>query len=89
MSISDNREDSKCYAPPYEPLKAVRLPDPIPDIGMEAGTYGCIDRVYDGGKGIKMMLVDFSSADGPSALVGMEILPDSSLRIVGHSELGG
>lgn len=68
----------------YEKMDVVFIPEAIPEIGMEAGRAGVVDTVYDGGR---MLLVDASSAEGPSALVDLRLDEDGSTHVVGYSEL--
>jgi hypothetical protein len=66
----------------YQEMDIIAIPDPIPEIGMEAGRMGVVDTVYDGGR---MLLVDASSPEGPSALVDVRLDPEP--RVVGYSPL--
>jgi hypothetical protein len=69
----------------YEAMDMLRLPEPIEELGMEAGTPGVVDTVSDGGR---MLLVDVSGPNLPaSALVDVEVGDDGSEHVVGYSKL--
>lgn len=68
----------------YKEMDVVAIPEAIPEIGMEAGRVGVVDRVWAGGK---MLHVDASSPTAPSALVDLRVEPDGSLCVVGYAEL--
>jgi len=68
----------------YKELDTIRIPEPIPQIGIRAGDVGVIDSVYDEGR---MLHVEVSrTSDGLIALLDIATEPD--LHIVSYSELG-
>jgi hypothetical protein len=77
------------WAPPYEELRSVRIPEAIPELAIEAGDTGCIDSVYALEDGTLALLVDVSGPGAPcGALKDVEVLPDGRSRVAGFSRLG-
>ena len=80
-------------APPYEPLRSVRLPDGagIPELGIGPGVLACIHSVHEREDGTLGILAEISSPDLPVAclFLHLEVLQDGSLRLAGYSKPGG
>ncbi len=73
----------KGAAKTYEKLDAIRIPEPIPEIGVREGDVGVIDSVYDDGK---MLHVEVSrTSDDLIALLDISTEPD--LHVMGYSRL--
>ncbi len=83
----DNHEESKWDAPPYEMNRVVRIPEAIPELGLEAGDGAVIHSVREVGGGTRL-LAEVSGPEAPcDAIIYIEVLPDHTLRLVGYSKL--
>lgn len=70
----------------YKMLDSVPIPEAIPELGIEAGTMGVVDSVYDEGR---MLLVEVPRPGGTSVgLVDIRVDPGGVTRVVGYSRLG-
>jgi hypothetical protein len=43
---ASSRWEDPWVAPPYEPLRGVRMPEGKPELGIEPGEGACFDSVY-------------------------------------------
>lgn len=67
----------------YKKMDTIRMPEPIPQIGIQAGDAGVVDSVYDEGR---MLVVEVSrTSDGLVAILDIATEPD--LHIVSYSKL--
>lgn len=72
----------------YRYMDTIALPEPIEALGLEAGMPGLVDSVSRTGEGTLLLAVDLSGPERPSsAIVEIEVLPDGTKRVVGHSKL--
>lgn len=70
----------------YKMLDVVRIPESIPEAGVEAGDVGVVDSVYHEGE---MLLVEVSQQDGSvMALLDIKVLPDGALSVVSYTTFG-
>ncbi len=84
MSGHRGGDSSKRDAPPYEMNRVVRIPEAIPELGMEAGDAGVIDSVHDG----RILFVEVPKPGGISAgFVTIEIGADGPERVMDYSRL--
>ena len=88
MSTADETKRS-WEAPPYEPLRSVRIPgeEGIPELGIGPGATACIDLVHEREDGSLYILAEISGPYLPVActFVEMEVSPNGELRMVGYS----
>lgn len=72
----------------YKALDTVPIPEPIPELGVEAGDLGVVDFVYGDGRGLH---VEIGREDGTTAgFVQLEAIEDaedadSSWRVVSYT----
>ena len=69
----------------YKELDSVAIPSDVPELGAKAGDRGVIATVWDDGR---MLDVEVPKPAGTSAgFVDLEVLPDGTLRVVGHAKM--
>jgi len=69
----------------YRELDTVEIPEDVPGLEVARGDTGVISAVWDGGR---MLDVEVPREGGTSAgFVDLEVLPDGSTKVVGHSRL--
>ena len=87
------KRETEWEAPPYEPLRSVRIPGEagIPELGIGPGAHACIDSVREREDGILGILAEISGPDLPVAclFLYLEVLPDGSLRLAACSKREG
>lgn len=80
-----SRKERDWWAPPYEMNRVVRIPEAIPELGVEAGDGAVIDSAYNEGR---MLFVEIPREGGWTVgFASLEVLPDGSLHLVGYSTL--
>ena len=84
----DPEGGSRWDAPPCEMNRIVRIPEAVPELGVEPGDSGVIDCAHDLGDGKLLLNVEVPKDGGVSAgFLDVEVLPEGSLRVVGYSRL--
>ena len=64
----------------YRELDVVAIPEPVPELGIKAGTEGVVDHAYDGGRRAD---VEVSRSDGETVgFVTLDSRPEP--RVVAH-----
>lgn len=72
----------------YHSMDMIRLPEPIKELGLKAGTPGAIDTVSRKSDEKILLLVDVSGPKLPaSAIVEIEVAKDGAERVVSYTKL--
>ena len=67
----------------YETSDVIRMPEPIEELGIEAGRVGVVDCVYDEGR---MLLVEVPRPDG-TTIGFVDIRTEPEPHVVGYSAM--
>ena len=75
-------------APPYEMNRVVRIPQAIPELGVEAGDGGVIDFARERSDGTILLNVEIPKDGGYSVgFATILVLADGSLQLVSYTRL--